>query len=230
MKPVICALAVQFALAVPAAAMDFRVAGNQLVMSGRTGGDELAKLRDLIPENPQIDTVILRDAPGGKVYTAQRLGEMIGERGWRTAVSGSCMSACVLIFLGGRERHFADGKPGNRTYIAIHTPIYSVDRGQTWPLPRTPVPREQGPLVYWMMERVGDRGDRALLERGIGNDHPDGFLYFFDHVRLRRPDGVSVFQCKGPEKRKVADCEKIPGKDALQSGLVTSEEIIKVNP
>ena len=213
-----------------AAAMDFRVAGNQLVMSGRTGGDDLAKLRDLIPENPQIDTVILRDAPGGRIQTAQRLSEMIGERGWRTAVSGSCSSACVLIFLGGRERHFADGTPGNQTFIAIHTPIHGIDRGDTWPPPRTTLPREQGAVIDWMMGRVGERGDRTLLERGIANDHPHGYLYFFDHVRHRRPDGVSVFQCKGPEKRKIADCEKIPGKNALQAGLVTSEEIIKLNP
>jgi hypothetical protein len=230
MKPRLLAIVLGTLLPALASAMEIRVAGKQLIMSGRLAGDELAKLRDIVPANPQIDTVILRDAPGGNVYTAQRLGEMIGERGWRTAVSGSCLSACVLIFLGGRERHFADGKPGNVTYIAIHTPIYSADGGQTWPPPRTPLPREQGPMIYWMMERVGDKGDRALLERGIGNDHPDGFMYFFDHVRHRRPDGISVFQCKGPEKKKVADCEKIPGKNALQAGLVTSEEIIRVEP
>lgn len=210
-------------------AMEFRVAGNQLVMSGRIAGNEVAMLRDLAPANPQIDTVVLRDAPGGNIYVAQRLAEMIGERGWRTAVSGSCMSACVLIFLGGRERHFADGKPGNLTFIAIHTPIFAGE-GQIWPPPRSTLQGAQGPMIHWMMQRVGNNGDRALLERGIGNDHPDGFMYFFDHVRHRRADGISVFQCKGPEKKKVAECEQIPGKNARRAGLLTSEEIVKLNP
>jgi len=213
-----------------AAAMDIRVAGNQLIMSGPLAGNEVAQLRDVLPANPQIDTIILRDSPGGFVATAMRVGELFRERGFRTATSGYCMSACVLMFIGGRERSFADGKPGGLTFIALHTPVYSTAGGQTWPLPGTTFAAAQGEMRYWIDRHLGERADRVLIGRAIENNHPQGFMYFYDHVRLKRADGVSVFQCKGPEKKKIADCETIPGTDALRAGLTTSDATVAVNP
>ena len=212
---------------VPAGAMDVRVAGNQLVMGGGVSGDEIAKMRDTLPRNPQVDTVILQDSRGGDVWTAMRLGELFREKGYRTAVSGHCMSACVIIFLGGRERHFADGKPGNLTFLAVHTPTFSSDGIRDFK--GSPSRGTRGRIFDWMSERIGTRGDLALLERGLANDDPKGLLYFFDAARSTRRDGVTVFQCQGAEKRKVADCEPVPGKSALQSGLITSETIVQVN-
>jgi len=229
-RRVLFLLAGQLVFAAAAVAMDFRVAGNQLILSGGLTGDELAKMRDLLPSNPQLDTVVLRDSPGGFTWTALRLAEMIADRGLRTAASGFCMSACVLIFLGGKERHFADGKEGNRTFLAMHTPVTSGFGGQSWPPAGTTLPAAQGEMLYWISRRLGPRADTSLLARAVENDHPQGFMYFFDYIRNKRPDGVSVFQCKGPEKRKIADCEQLPGKNALQAGLITSEQIVAVNP
>ena len=210
-----------------AGAMDVSVAGNQLIMSGGVSGDELAKMRDTLPQNSQIDTVILQDSPGGDVWTAMRLGELFRERGYRTAVSGRCMSACVIIFIGGRERHFADGRPWNVTFLAVHTPTFSSDGVRD--IKGSPSRSARGRIFDWMSERLGPRGDLDLLERGLANDNPAGFVYFFDSTRTTRKDGVTVFQCKGPEKKKVADCEAVPGKSALQAGLITSGTIVQVN-
>ena len=209
-----------------AQAMEMKVTGTQLALSGPIAGDEVAKFRDLLEEHPKVDTIVLRDSPGGRVATAMRMGELIYERGFRTAVSGFCMSACVIVFAGGRERHFATGKDGNRTYLALHTPVHSHNSG--WPLPGTTQLRAQGEVLYWIVNRIGPDADRELLRQATHNDHPEGFLYLFDHVRLKRPDGVTVFQCRGPEKKKVADCEKIPGKNARQVGLVTSDAIVEL--
>lgn len=210
-----------------ACAMDVRVAGNQLVLSGGISGDEIAKVRDTLLANPQIDTVVLRDSGGGDVWTAMRLGEVFEEKGYKTAVSGYCMSACVIIFLGGRERSFADGKVGSRTFLAMHTPIFSTEslRG----IKGSPSRPARGQLFNWMGKRLGAAGDKALLERALENDDPSGFMYFFDIARKTRKDGVTAFQCKGPEKKKVADCEKLPGTDALRAGLVTTATVLPVN-
>ena len=220
-------LALMVFLAVPArhaGAMDVRVAGNQLIMSGGITGAEIAQMRDVMPSNPQIDTVILKDSRGGDVWTAMRLGEMFQERGFKTAVSGHCMSACVIAFLGGTERSFADGREGRYTFLAIHTPTYASDGLRA--TKGDPSRSARGDLLYWMGKRIKDA---ALLERGLSNDDPNGFVYLFDQARSTRKDGVTAFHCKGPEKRKVADCEAIPGNNALQAGFVTSGTIIPVN-
>jgi hypothetical protein len=218
------------AVAMPAAsdAMDLHIAGKQLVLSGAVVGDELAKVRDILAGNPGIETVVLQDSRGGKMWTAIQLGDLIAERGLKTAASGHCRSACVLIFLGGRERNFAEGKPGSQTYLAIHSPVSARNASHTWPPPGSTAYSAQGGLVHWMVERIGPEADRALIARGVENDHPDGLMYFFDYIRHSKPDGISVYQCKGPEKRKVADCEKIPRKNALQAGLITSERIVEL--
>lgn len=215
------------AASISVSAMDIRVSGNQLVMTGHISGNEIAQLRDILPANPQLDTVVLRDSTGGDLWTAMRLGEIFEEKGFRTAASGHCMSACVLIFLGGRVRQFADGKPGNRTFLAVHTPVYSM-QGDSSPIIGTPAGRAQGEMVYWMLKRMGPRADRALIEGSVANNHPQGFTYFFDYIRNKRADGISVFRCKGPEKNKVGDCETISGTNAMLAALITSEEILAV--
>ena len=210
-------------VALNAFAMDARVSGNQLILSGGISGNELALMRDILPANPQIDTVVLKDSAGGDVWTALRLGELFQERGFKTAVSGYCMSACVVMFLGGVERMFADGKEGRYTQIAIHTPTYSAEgalRSQGDPHAAS---RQQ--MLYAMTPRIKDV---ALLERGLSNSNPAAMLYLFDPARKSRPDGVTVFRCNGTEKRKVADCELIPGKDAFQAGFITTMTILQV--
>lgn len=223
----ISVLAMLVLSSIRADAMDVRVAGNQLVLRGRVAGDELARMRDTLPANPQIDTVVLQDSPGGDVWTAMRLGELFQEKGLKTAVSGFCMSACVIIFLGGRERFFADGKRGNRTFLAVHTPTYATDSLRD--AQGSPSRSARGQIFDWMGKRLAPGGDHALLKRALDNDDPAGLVYFFDIARSTRKDRVTVFQCKGPEKKRVADCETIPGTNALVAGLITSETIVPVN-
>ena len=209
-----------------ALAMDHRVAGNQLVLSGSIAGTEIALMRNLLPANPQIDTVILRDSLGGDVWTAKRLGELFEERGFKLAVSGFCMSACVIAFMGGKERMFADGREGRNTFLALHTPTYATDGGVRF---------RQGDVAsglrYQILDWMGPRiKDVALLERALENKNPAGFVYLFDPARTTRADGLTVFQCQGTEKRRVADCASIAGTDALRAGFITSREILKVTP
>jgi hypothetical protein len=206
--------------------MEISVSGNQLILSGSIVGDEYARMRDILPVNKQIDTVILKDSRGGDTWAAMRMGEMFLELRFRTAVSGHCMSACVIAFLGGVERMFADGKPGGTTFLAIHTPTFQTDGGVRH-RPGEVFVQAQGKLFDWMGPRIKDV---SLLDRGLSNSNPSGFIYLFDPARSTRKDGVTVFQCHGHEKRRIADCEPIPGKDALQAGFITSTTILQVNP
>jgi hypothetical protein len=83
--------------------MELKLVGNQLVLSGRVVGDELQKIAEALSNAPGIDTVILRNSPGGDVPTGYRVGELFRERSLRTAVSGFCYSSCSRMFSAGRR-------------------------------------------------------------------------------------------------------------------------------
>ena len=49
-----------------APAMELKIVGNQIILSGPVVGDEPEKVREALVSSPIIDTVILRNSPGGK--------------------------------------------------------------------------------------------------------------------------------------------------------------------
>jgi hypothetical protein len=218
-----------FAAAPCAAAMDFRVAGNELHVSGRVVGDELALLKDVEAAHPNaIDTVVFRNSPGGDAWTGYRVGERIRDNGWRTVVIGACVSACTLMYLGGRHRHFGETTRPERVFLAFHGPSSGdfIDDHAVSPRGRPQIRR-------WILERTGGKADAALLERFVNNEKRADLMRFYDPRQLARSDGVSVLFCPAAE-RKGADpfdaCEKIAGHDALSMGFVTSEERVRVTP
>jgi hypothetical protein len=101
-------------------AMELRVVGNQLILSGPVVGDEPRKVTEALATTPQIDTVILRNSPGGNAPAGYLVGELLRERGLRTAVSGYCYSSCSRMFLGGRTRYFTDDYPAEYTNVGFH--------------------------------------------------------------------------------------------------------------
>jgi len=50
---------------VQALGMELNIVGNQLILSGPVVGDEPGKVRDALASSPGIETVILRNSPGG---------------------------------------------------------------------------------------------------------------------------------------------------------------------
>lgn len=230
MKRLLCLVVAQFAVTASGAAMEFRVAGNQLIMSGPIAGNEIAKMRDILPGNPQIDTVVLQNSEGGFIETAMRLGELFEEKKFRTIVSGYCMSACVLLFLGGRERSFAGSEPGKVSLLSIHTPMHSSFGGQSWPPAGSTFRGAQYQMLNWMQKRIGDRVDKKILESAIQNDRPEDMTMFVNPAQVTRADKISVFRCTVGAGMKASDCVPIPGIDAIQAGLITSTSIATVNP
>ena len=74
------------------------------------GGIRFGLARDIataLADNPDIKTIEL-DSPGGRIKEAAAVQQLISKRGLDTFASGDCLSACTLIFVGGKHRGLAD--------------------------------------------------------------------------------------------------------------------------
>ncbi len=101
---VLCALVSPVALA-----MTVEVHGNQVFATGPVE-DDLRKFEEAFAK-PGVDTVVFVNSPGGDLWTGLRVGRMIASKGYRTVIAGSCMSACSIMFMGGKVRQFSDALP-----------------------------------------------------------------------------------------------------------------------
>ena len=183
---------------------------------------DLARIQDASAQSPQINTVILRDSPGGDIPTGYRVGELFRANGLRTAVSGYCYSSCSRMFLGGKVRVFTDDVPLARTHVGFHG---HYDRDGA------PMPEEVSRyrLKDWIIRYSGGQADPALVERWINIQVDTGMIHFC-HPGQVRVNGVSTFMCQRQPQRgqTVFDCEPIP-KTALDLGIITSLDIIRSN-
>ncbi|HEY3075458.1 MAG TPA: hypothetical protein VGJ74_09820 [Burkholderiales bacterium] len=214
------------ALAVSAQAMEFRVAGNELHLRGKVEGYEFALLKDALAEHPSIDTIVFRASPGGDAWTAYRVGERIRDGGLRTVLAGPCHSACTIMFLGGKQRHFARAERPEFLHLAFHgtwnTSLHELNN---------PAIRGRVELRDWVVQRTGGKVEPALLERFLGGERRAAMLYVYDPEQLKRDDGVSMHFCEGLEAKGVKPfevCEKISGHDAFSMGFVNATERVRV--
>jgi hypothetical protein len=213
----ICAIGVWIAVAVlpttEPLAMGLKVVGHQLILSGRVVGDEPGKVKGALANSPEIDTVILRNSPGGDAPAGYRTGQLLRERGLRTAVS-----ACSRMFLGGSTRYFTDDYPADHTHIGFHG-HYHADGHLNAAL------MAQYGLRDWIIKYSDGKADANLVERWINIPYSRGMIHFFHPVLVNR-GGASTFMCRGDEPTgPVFACEPI-GKTALELGVVTSLDIV----
>jgi hypothetical protein len=54
--------------------MELKIIGSQLILSGPVVGDEPGKVRDALAGSPAIETVILRNSPGGNAPSGYQVG------------------------------------------------------------------------------------------------------------------------------------------------------------
>jgi hypothetical protein len=199
-------------------AMELKVVANQLILSGRVVGDEPGKVKEALANSPDIDTVILRNSPGGDAPAGYQTGQLLREHGLRTAVSGYCYSSCSRMFLGGRTRYFTDDYPAEHTHIGFHG-HYHAD-GQL----NAALMAQYG-LRDWIIKYSDGKADANLVERWINIPYSRGMIHFF-HPGLVNRGGASTFMCRGDEPtRLVFACEPI-AKTALDLGIVTSLDIV----
>jgi len=200
-------------------AMELKVAGYQLILSGRVVGDEPGKVTEALAKSPEIDTVILRNSPGGNAPAGYQVGQLLRERGLRTAVSGHCYSSCSRMFLGGRTRYFTDDYPPEDTNVGFHGHYYASGHLNADLV-------DQYHLRDWIIRYSDGKADQQLVERWINIPYSRGMIHFF-HPGLLRRAGVSTFMCQGDEPTRLFfACEPI-GKTALDLGVVTSLDIVR---
>ena len=208
--------------------MEFRVAGNELHLRGKVEGYESGLFKDVVAEHPEIDTVVFRDSPGGDGWSAFRVAERIRDGGFRTVLAGRCHSACTIMFLGGRERHFARAARAEFMYLAFHgawtTSFFEAN---------TPSQSGRYQVRAWILERTGGKVDADLLDRFLTASRRAALLYAFDPRQFTLDTGLSMYFCEGDEPRGARPheaCVKLAGHDAFSMGFMNSEERIRVKP
>ena len=203
----------------PASAMQVKVTGDQLVLTGQVVSGDLDAIRKALDGSSEITTVILRDSPGGDAPTGYAVGALFRDRGLRTAVSGYCYSSCSRMFLGGTVRLFTDDAPPEATDVGLHGHYDAAGHLE-------PGLVERLGLKQWIIRYSDGKADPALVERWINIPVNIGMIHFF-HPGLVKHNGVSTFMCQGrnPAGQSVFDCEAIT-KNALDLGIITSLDVI----
>jgi len=199
-------------------AMELKIVGNQIILSGPVVGDEPGKIREALANTPGIDTVILRNSEGGNAPSGYQVGQLIREHHLRAAVSGYCYSSCSRMFLGGSTRYFTDDYLPESNNVGFHGHYY-----RTGHLNANLV-REYG-LRDWIIKYSDGKADPLLVERWINIPYSPGMIHFF-HPGLVKHGGASTFFCQGDEPPgSVFACEPI-SKTALDLGIVTSLDLV----
>ena len=61
--------------------MELKVIENQLILSGKVVAADSERVRDALAAAPWLNTVILRNSPGGDAPAGYRIGELVREKG-----------------------------------------------------------------------------------------------------------------------------------------------------
>jgi hypothetical protein len=148
----------------------FRVlaSGELLEFTGGIKFGVAKELEGFLKAMPEVKTVRL-DSMGGRIREAQAMSDLIKARGLSTMVEKQCLSACTIVFLGGKDRIIlSDARLG------FHQPSY---RGIT--------SAERSRTIAIEEERLQNLGlTRAFAERA--NTAEPNAMWFPDHAELLR--------------------------------------------
>ena len=199
-----------------ARAMTVEVHGRQIFATGPVVAADYATFADLIARGG-TDTVVLVNSPGGDLAAALTVGRLIAARAYKTIVAGSCMSACSILFMGGRERQLADAFRPGLTVIGIH----GAARGPNKVLD----PRQQPQMFEFYKARIGASFDAELFTKALYEmDDAGAFLRVPDTVRNPRAVPIHCRSALTPTR----DCTRFAGRSMQSLGLITTTELAKI--
>lgn len=206
-----------------ARAMDIEARPPFVILSGNVTGIELRILKDAIDSNPGITTVVLKNSRGGDARTGYAVGEYIREKGLNTALSGFCRSSCSRMFLGGKTRSMSNDQPLDKTYVAFHG-NYNND-GKL-------IKANMPTLKAWVVKYSDSKANPDLVEQWVNIENRNGFAYFYHPQAIIEAGPQRVLICKGDEDPKIRLqlCAKPELGNALVNGILTTLEIVKMNP
>jgi hypothetical protein len=136
--------------------------GQMLEFSGGITFGVANELSGFLQAMGNVRTVKL-NSMGGRILEAQRMSDLIRARGLTTFVAQDCMSACTIVFLGGKERVVL---PTAR--IGFHQPAF---RGMTASSRRAAIATEEARLQRFGLSKAF--ADKANVATPSGMWFPD---------------------------------------------------------
>jgi len=147
--------------------------GQILEFSGGITFGVAGELEEFLNAMGSVKAVRLNSI-GGRILEAQKMSDMIRARGLSTSVTQDCMSACTIVFLGGKERFMT---PSAR--LGFHQPAF---RGMTAADRRAAISNEEARL-----QRLGLSKEFAIRANVAS---PDG-MWYPDNDELLRENVVT---------------------------------------
>ncbi len=219
MRPPVYSLLLATALVACAAssqAMTVQVQGNQLFAGGPVG-DDLRQFEEAFAKGG-IDTVVFVNSPGGDLWTGLRVGRLIADKGYNTVVAGSCLSACSIMFMGGKERRFSDALRPSQTLIGIHG-AHDIETKQA-------ITALQPQIFAFYKLRMGDKFNSQAMNQALYEMEDAGsLLRVFDPVRSAK---TLPYHCASGQTPR-SKCTTLNGADAASLGLITHTDLVKLD-
>ena len=101
--------------------------GRRLQLKGPLGMGDATKVLQVLAGADRVRVVEL-ESPGGRLYEARQIAEVVRNRAWQTRATGNCESACTLVFMAGSSRQLMPGAQlgFHRAFAGTFNPM--VDR------------------------------------------------------------------------------------------------------
>jgi hypothetical protein len=170
--------------------------GQTLEFSGGITFGVTQELERFLNAMAGVRTVRL-NSNGGRILEAQRMSDLISSRNLATFVARDCLSACTIVFLGGKERFML---PTAR--LGFHQPAF---RGMTASDRRAAIAAEQ--------QRLRQRFGLSAAFAARANSAPPSGMWYPDKDELMRERVVT---------RLVSPRQVVPGPTDASIGNATS--------
>jgi rhodanese-related sulfurtransferase len=197
-------------------AMTLEVKGNTLFATGVIN-DDFAQFEAAL-KNRAIKTLVLANSPGGAIYTAVKVGDLVEDRKLNTVVAGYCVSACTLIFVRGVNRSFSGVWPPSQTYLGIHGP----HEHETKKLAPDFAHRLFDYYKHWLNNKFNETVFKTAL---YDMEDAGAMLKIYDP---HRSPSEHPEHC--PSQFKPGNsCTYFRDQDAFSLGLVTQKELVDID-
>jgi hypothetical protein len=148
--------------------------GQMLEFSGGITFGVAREMEGFLDAMNGVKTVRL-DSIGGRILEAQKMSDIIKARGLSTFVARDCLSACTIVFLGGKERYVLA-----TARLGFHQPAF---RGMTSPERRGTIAQEVQRLQRFGLSKAF--AERANNATPSGMWYPDKDELLREHVVTR---------------------------------------------
>jgi uncharacterized RDD family membrane protein YckC len=101
--------------------------GRSVKLTGPLGMGDGTRVRQALEHADKLRVVELA-SPGGRVFEANRIAELVRSGAWQTRAIGNCESACTLVFMAGSSRQLMPGAQlgFHRAFAGTFNPV--IDR------------------------------------------------------------------------------------------------------